>query len=116
VGSSVLSASSLHAKTFSVDGKRVFIGSLNFDPRSARLNTEMGFLIDSPSLAARLPGAFEGRIRDRSYEVRLSDAGEMYWIERDGERQVRHSTEPGAGPGRRIVLWFLSLLPIDWLL
>ena len=40
------SASSLHAKTFSVDGERVFIGSFNFDPRSAHLNTEMGFIIE----------------------------------------------------------------------
>ncbi|AHG66128.1 putative phospholipase D [Advenella mimigardefordensis DPN7] len=37
------SGSSLHAKTFAVDHKRVFIGSFNFDPRSANLNTEMGF-------------------------------------------------------------------------
>ncbi len=35
------SATSLHAKTFSVDGSRTFIGSFNFDPRSARLNTEL---------------------------------------------------------------------------
>ena len=37
------SGSSLHAKTFSIDGRKVFIGSLNFDPRSTLLNTEMGF-------------------------------------------------------------------------
>ena len=42
-----LSTSSLHAKTFAIDGKRCFVGSFNFDPRSARLNTELGFLIDS---------------------------------------------------------------------
>lgn len=38
----------LHAKTFAVDDARIFIGSFNFDPRSARLNTEMGFVIESP--------------------------------------------------------------------
>jgi putative cardiolipin synthase len=33
------SAASLHAKTFAVDGERLFVGSFNFDPRSAALNT-----------------------------------------------------------------------------
>ncbi len=45
------SSASLHAKTFQLDGKRIFVGSFNFDPRSAVLNTEMGMVIDSPELA-----------------------------------------------------------------
>jgi phosphatidylserine/phosphatidylglycerophosphate/cardiolipin synthase-like enzyme len=48
------SASSLHAKTFSADRSTVFIGSFNFDPRSARFNTELGFVIECPALAARI--------------------------------------------------------------
>jgi putative cardiolipin synthase len=52
------SASSLHAKTFAVDQARVFVGSFNFDPRSAHLNTEMGFVIDSPALAQQVHDAF----------------------------------------------------------
>ena len=47
--------SSLHAKTFAVDGERVFVGSFNFDPRSAQLNTEMGLVIDSREAGGR-PG------------------------------------------------------------
>jgi putative cardiolipin synthase len=45
------SGASLHAKTFAVDGTRVFVGSFNFDPRSAKLNTEMGLVVESPALA-----------------------------------------------------------------
>jgi len=45
------SGASLHAKTFAADGARVFVGSFNFDPRSAALNTEMGFVIQSAPLA-----------------------------------------------------------------
>ena len=48
------SDASLHAKTFAVDRSRIFVGSFNFDPRSARLNTEMGVVIESATLAARL--------------------------------------------------------------
>ena len=42
------SGASLHAKTFAVDRQRVFVGSFNLDPRSARLNTEMGVVLESP--------------------------------------------------------------------
>lgn len=55
-----ISGGSLHTKTFAVDGERLFVGSFNFDPRSVRLNCEMGFLIDSPTLARRIEEAFDG--------------------------------------------------------
>lgn len=110
------SASSLHAKTFSVDRSRVFIGSFNFDPRSARLNTELGFVIESPSLALKIEATFNDRVPVEAYEVRLSDTGDLYWIERRGEGMVRHDTEPGTSYWQRTGIWFLSLLPIEWLL
>jgi putative cardiolipin synthase len=116
MGGSGSSASGLHAKTLSVDRARVFIGSFNFDPRSAKLNTEMGVVIDSPALAQRIAAAFDGTIPANAYEVRLSDTGELYWLERRGEQLVRHDTEPGTSFWQRAGIWFLSLLPIEWLL
>jgi putative cardiolipin synthase len=110
------SSSSLHAKTFAVDGARVFIGSFNFDPRSMHLNTEMGFVIDSPALAQRIDAAFADRIRAQSYDVRLSDTGRLYWIERREGKEVRHDTEPGTAFWQRAAVRLLSLLPIEWLL
>ncbi|WP_374011340.1 phospholipase D family protein [Massilia sp. Se16.2.3] len=110
------SASSLHSKTFSVDDARVFIGSFNVDPRSARLNTEMGFVIDSPVLARRIFDAFAQRMPLEAYEVRLSPAGRLYWLERRGAAVLRHDVEPGTSPGLRAGVWLMSLLPIEWLL
>lgn len=107
------SASSLHAKTFSVDRSRVFISSFNFDPRSARLNTELGFIIESPSLARKIEAAFNDRVPVEAYEVRLSDTDDLYWIECRGEEMVRHDTEPGTSYWQRTGIWFLSLLPIE---
>jgi putative cardiolipin synthase len=49
----------LHAKTFALDGARIFVGSFNFDQRSAHLNTEMGLVIESPYLAQRLSSALD---------------------------------------------------------
>jgi cardiolipin synthase C len=115
-GSAGSSASSLHAKTFGIDGSRAFIGSFNFDPRSARLNTELGFIIDSPTLARDIAEAFETGIPAQSYEVRLAADGSLYWIERKGNALLRHDIEPGTTLVQRLGVWFLSLLPIDWLL
>lgn len=110
------SATSLHAKTFSVDGLRVFIGSFNFDPRSAKLNTEMGFVIYSPTLSQKVAAAFDTAMPEHAYEVRLSETGELYWLERRGEEFVRHDTEPGSTFWNRAWVWSLSVLPIEWLL
>lgn len=109
------SASSLHAKTFAADGERAFIGSFNFDPRSARLNTELGFLIDSPQIAKSIHGAFENGVPARAYEVRLTHTSDLVWIERRDGEEIRHESEPGAGPLMRLWIGFLSLLPIDWM-
>jgi putative cardiolipin synthase len=115
-GFSGSSDSSLHAKTFSVDGSRLFIGSFNFDPRSAKLNTEMGFIIDSPALAQRIATEFDSSIPANAYEVRLSDTGNLYWLERRGEAVLRHDTEPNSTFWKRVGVGVLSKLPIEWLL
>src|SRR3546814_7691472 len=67
------SASMLHAKTFAVDGQRLFVGSFNFDPRSMHLNTELGFVIESPTLAADVSNAFLTDIPANAYEVVRSE-------------------------------------------
>ena len=111
------SSASLHAKTFAVDDARIFVGSFNFDERSALLNTEMGLLIDSPALSQRLAQAFDGDIPRSAYEVRLAaGSGRLEWIERTDTGETRHDTEPGAGFLKRAWIGFLSLLPIEWLL
>lgn len=110
------SASSLHAKTFAVDGSRVFIGSFNFDPRSAHLNTELGFVIESPTMALAIERAFDNTIPARSYEVMLDESGDLYWLEQQAGAQLRHDTEPQTSIWTRAGVWLLSLLPIEWLL
>jgi putative cardiolipin synthase len=115
-GSFRSSRSSLHAKTFAVDSARVFIGSFNFDPRSRNLNTELGFVIESPALAQNIESAFYDSIPANAYQVRLTPDGSLYWTERRDQELVRYDTEPGTTGWLRAFVWFLSLLPIDWLL
>lgn len=110
------SGSSLHAKTFAVDKERVFIGSFNFDPRSANLNTELGFVIDSPSLAREIGAAFDTLVPRTAYEVRLNEKGGLHWLEQREDGTVRHDSEPGVGFWKRAGVAVLSILPIEWLL
>ncbi|MDR5902006.1 phospholipase D family protein [Halomonas icarae] len=110
------SGSSLHAKTFAVDKEWAFVGSFNFDPRSARLNTEIGFLIESPMLATAMDDAFDNRVAGQSYRVKLADDGHLVWHEQTQQGGVIHRTEPNTGPLRRAAVKVMSWLPIEWLL
>ena len=110
------SGSSLHAKTFAVDGRHVFIGSFNFDPRSVHLNTELGFVIDSPALAREVDAAFDGPVPQQAYTVQLDDRGALRWTEQVDGQPVHHHTEPGTRWWQRAGVVLLSWLPIEWLL
>lgn len=110
------SAASLHAKTFAVDGETLFVGSFNFDPRSANLNTELGFLIRSPELANTLESAFTEQVRLAAYEVVLDEEGELRWLEFNGAETVEHRHEPNIGAFKRALVYLFSLLPVEPLL
>ncbi|KAA2215254.1 phospholipase D family protein [Pseudoroseomonas oryzae] len=110
------SGSSLHAKTFAVDRRRVFVGSFNFDPRSANLNTELGFVIESPVLADAIRRAFDQAIPATSYKAGLTADGRLFWTENLDGSVVRHETEPQASLLQRLLVSVLMRLPIEWML
>ena len=111
------SKSHLHAKTFAVDGRYLFVGSFNFDPRSALLNTELGVVIDSEPLARRLPSALDEFLPEGAYEVRPRAEGAcVEWVDRSGGRETVLDAEPGAGWGKRLWLQILEAMPVDWML
>ncbi|WP_375542484.1 phospholipase D family protein [Paraburkholderia sp. CNPSo 3272] len=108
--------SSLHAKTFAVDAERVFVGSVNFDPRSANLNTELGLVIDSPVLATQIEKAFWTRVPQLAYQAHLDENGKLYWTRLSDDTVIRYDTEPNTTWNQRLSVWFFSILPIEWLL
>jgi putative cardiolipin synthase len=109
------SSSSLHAKVFVLDRARLFVGSFNFDPRSVRLNTELGFLIENAPLATEFAQQFDALVGTRAYRVERVDGGLRWSTLQDGQ-VARFDSDPHAGPWRRLVVRFLALLPIDGLL
>jgi putative cardiolipin synthase len=110
------SSASLHAKTIAVDRERIFIGSLNLDPRSLYLNCEMGLVVDSPAMAGAVSDVFERDFTAGAYRPALDPDGHLYWLEnRDGET-VRHDVEPNTNTMQRFLTIILGWLPIEWLL
>ncbi len=110
------SNASLHAKTFAIDGQRIFVGSFNFDLRSAFLNCEMGLLIDSPALAQGMSAMFDQSLAELSYRPLIDANGRLYWLESGLGKDIRYAVEPETTVFGRLRVWLISLLPIEWLL
>jgi putative cardiolipin synthase len=110
------SRTSLHAKTFTSDGRMLFVGSFNFDPRSMHLNTELGFLVDSPALAERLQELFKEPLLERAYQVQLTKAGRLEWLDAGEGDAIVHHHEPDTSLLRRAQVVFWRMMPIEWLL
>ena len=106
---------SLHAKTYVFDRERVVIGSMNLDPRSVYLNTELGLLIDSPGLAADVAESFDELVgADYSYRLeRDPRSGAVRWHAAEGDGKVQFFHEPGVSIWRRIAVRILGWLPIE---
>ncbi|RUO39352.1 phospholipase [Aliidiomarina taiwanensis] len=109
------SGASLHAKAFAVDGQKIFVGSFNFDPRSARLNTEMGLLIESESLAQSMHTAFDTGLHGTAWKVEMRD-GKLVWLQPENASAEPITEEPGRTFWRSISLTFIGWLPVEWLL
>jgi putative cardiolipin synthase len=111
------SSGRLHAKVALVDRRRMFIGSMNLDGRSARLNTEVGVLIESPALVEQF-GKLTPLRAMGAYELQLDDSGDgVGWVEHDADGgQQKTADEPGASWLDSFKNWLLlKLLPEDLL-
>jgi len=106
---------SLHAKTFVFDRRRVVIGSMNLDPRSVYLNTELGLTIESAVLACEIAESFDELVdRDYSYKVELeSPSGRLRWLSNEGGQTIMHDREPLVSLWRRLAARILGWLPIE---
>lgn len=102
----------LHAKALLIDEAIGFVGSFNFDLRSAFLNTELGLVIEEPALLADLRAIFDAASApERAWALR-QDGRHLRWLR--GERITRH--EPDSPWLRRALSWLVGHLPIHRLL
>ncbi len=101
----------LHAKAMIVDQKWLFVGSLNIDPRSIEINTEMGLILESPILATELRDLVMVDIEVYAYKVVLNDKGDVEWIGHGSDGEEVFSKEPQATFGRRFGAGFYKIMP-----
>ena len=118
--------SGLHAKTYIFDRENIFIGSFNFDPRSANINTEVGVVYEIPEMAQYIAtSVFDENLHHISYKVVLEvtpgideDGYEIeytdpVWIEVKDGKETRYIKDPQTSGWRRFTEDFFSALPIE---
>jgi putative cardiolipin synthase len=120
------SRASLHAKTLVFDRNTLVIGSMNLDPRSAHLNTELALVIHSPPLADQVARLFD-RVTGpgSSYHVTLAPPGpklsrgpanlqsNLMWTDVENGIVTRYTVDPNAGFYRNALTGLFLLLPVD---
>jgi putative cardiolipin synthase len=107
------SLGSLHAKVVTIDGKILYMGSMNLDPRSARHNTELGMLIYSPALTEEVNGLMDEK---SLYHLRLSPAGQVQWVAETDEGEFIYDVDPETTWWRRTKALILSWMVPESLL
>lgn len=110
-GESMLNHLTLHTKGILIDRNKVFVGSLNLDPRSIDINTEMGVLIDSPELGAKLSNNARKRIPLLAYEVKMDEARNLSWHATIDGQEVVETHDPQTSGWDRFKAWFLKIAP-----
>jgi len=121
------SRASLHAKAYVIDRSILVIGSMNLDPRSAQLNTELALVVHSKPIAEEAAGLFDRGISPQaSYRVELASAAVMAELRRTGSPQsglvwttqedtgtVTYYYDPEAGLYRNLMTGLFMMLPVD---
>jgi cardiolipin synthase C len=108
----------LHGKLYVFDRERVLIGSMNFDQRSQRINTEIGLIIGSPEISQQTALRFESMVKpENCYALALSPAhvagkSRLTWRTEEGSREIEYDREPARSGWQRLQAKFLSLLPV----
>ena len=103
----------LHSKATIIDRESIFIGSLNFDPRSIKINTEMGIFIESPEAGSGFREIILEELNRMTWRVDLDEKGKLRWTYHNGDdHQVVHK-EPQSTWWRRFQVGFYRLLPIE---
>jgi len=98
----------LHTKAAVIDREIVYVGSLNLDPRSIQLNTEMGMIVTSPGLAEEVAQIAERDMDpSNSWQVHMDDGGNLYWESSEGivKRQ------PAQNWWQRFQMWIFGIAP-----
>jgi putative cardiolipin synthase len=121
------SRASLHAKAYVIDRSILVIGSMNLDPRSASLNTELALVVHSKTIANEATQLFYlGIAPATAYRVELASpavlAGlknigaplsPLIWTTEENGQMRTYNFDPQAGLYRNVLTGLFTLLPVD---
>jgi putative cardiolipin synthase len=108
IGSST-AVSGLHGKVMVLDRKYIFVGSMNLDPRSMEINSEMGVLVHSPELAETFARAFVDNLPNSAFRLSLNEDGKIRWTATDAGKSVELTKEPDTSWWKRFKAGFMSI-------
>jgi putative cardiolipin synthase len=111
-GGSGASLATLHSKAFVVDRKEIFVGSFNWDPRSVKINTELGVIIKSQEMSSFVGEMIDAGKDERAYMVILNDKGQVRWVDNEGPEPVILDKEPDTTWWRRTKMTLGRAVPI----
>lgn len=103
--------STLHTKLIVIDRRYVFVGSLNLDPRSVVINTEIGIMVDSPALATELLEDVEDGFDREVYRLELTADGSLLWHGHYKGAAVELTRDPQASWWRHFSVNIFKILP-----
>ena len=100
----------LHAKVLSFDRSKLYIGSMNLDPRSLYENTEIGVIIDSPKITSHIIKWLHNNLDELAYHVELQN-NQVIWNDRRTGQVFTH--EPDTILSQRFWMKLMRILPIE---
>jgi len=107
----------LHAKAAIFDQRTLFLGSMNFDPRSDVHNTEIGLIISSPEMAQQMLKLLDVLKQQGAYRVRFAPGSErLEWASAESDAETLLTSEPDAGFWDHLMLELLAPLAPESLL
>jgi putative cardiolipin synthase len=101
----------LHSKATVIDRETIFIGSLNFDPRSIDINTEMGLFIANPAVGEPFTKLIMDDLPRVAYRVTLDEQDKLRWTYEYGDITEVETKEPLSGWWRRTQSVLYRVLP-----
>lgn len=101
----------LHVKALLIDRRHAFIGSLNLDPRSIDINTEMGVLIDNADLTGGMMERFFQNLPSFAYRVTEDEKGKLRWTAMIDGEEVVETSEPQASRWLRFKAFLFRIFP-----
>lgn len=101
----------LHTKGMIIDRRTVFIGSLNLDPRSIAINSEMGMLVPNTALAESMAKNALQHFQEVAYRVELDEHRRLRWRAIIDGVEVVERSEPQASKWHRFKAFLLRIVP-----